>query len=77
MKIYFLETIDFIYIFTDSNISKDLENRIKKDIYQHRGKKAIILPGKEMEDLKSLLSGEVINGGIYLYDHENQTSKFC
>jgi len=75
MKTYFLETIDFIYIFTDFLFNESLENRIKEDVYRRKGKKAIILPVREMKDLKSLLSGEIVNSGIYLPDSEVQ--KFC
>jgi len=75
MKTYFLETVDFIYIFTEFYLDKDLEDKIKKDIYRLKNKKAIILPIWEMKEFKNLLCGEIVDAGIYLPNSEVQ--KFC
>jgi len=75
MKTYFLETVDFIYIFTDYDFDDDLNQRIKKNLYEKTGKKTVILPVHHMADLKKLLSGEVVNGGICLVESHGCT--FC
>lgn len=63
-RIYFIETPDRIYLFTN--------NHLQKIPCHNGGKKTITLPTSLLSEIKNLLiaTGDFIRGGIYIPENE-------
>lgn len=61
MKMKFLETEKYIYLFTEDNI---------ENVSRINGKKVILLPPNEFKQMKFLLIGDTIRSGIIIHNGE-------